>query len=237
MTQYFDDFSADSVGSPPSSSRWTAHGFSGTSGYKTGNVVDLGGGIHALRIVDNGWGNALVGYTRTELGTYAPGGSETIEIVAKFRLNTVPSYFTAQGGLCAGIRFGNYALTPKSPTTWWGTRDFVAGGDYLSGVTVFGRTCAMDTWYRARFRRESNAVFKSHVWLDTDADDGSWDQVSGPDTTYASGGLGPFSLVAYASVDFAFVGIGTSGDAAPTSAASSGGVPKIMQAHARRRRM
>ena len=91
MAQYLDDFSSDSIGSPPSSSRWTAYGFGSTSGYKVGNVVDIGGGVKGLRIVDNGWGNAEVGYTRTELGTYTPGGSEVVEMVTKFRFVTVPT--------------------------------------------------------------------------------------------------------------------------------------------------
>lgn len=213
MTQYFDNFSADSIGAPPSSSRWTPFGFASTSGYKVGNVVDIGGGTKGLRIVDNGWGNASVGYTRTELGTYSPGGSEAIEIVAKFRFVTQAG-FSAQAGAAGGVQFGHYSVTPYDGTRWWETEDI---GDYLAGTSVFSLTCAMDTWYWVRFRRESTGVFKCRIWADGASEPGSWDQTSSADTTFTSGGLGPFSHVANAKMDFALIGIGTGGDPAPTT--------------------
>lgn len=224
MTQYFDNFSADSIGAPPSSSRWTPYGFSGT--WWTGKV-ESPSGTKYIDFNDNGWGNALCGYYRTELGTYAPGGAEQIEFTCQFRF---PS---GQAATCFGVRFGHYYFAPLSGTAWWMNED--DGNDYIAGTSAQSYTVTSNTWWWIRVRRSSAGVYTMWLW-DASGAQGSALITSSADTTFTTGEFGFYAKNYNSLPDVRAFGIGTAGDAAPTSAGSSTPIAAIAGNHSRRRR-
>ena len=228
MATYFEDWSSDSTGAAPSSSRWTAYGFGAGGNWWTGKV-EAPSGTKYIDFNDNGWGDALCGYYRTELGAYAPGGAEQIEFTCQFRF---PS---GQATNCFGVRFGHYYFASSSGTVWWMNKDD-GGGGYIAGASAQSYTVTSNTWWWLRVRRSSSGVYTLWLW-DASSSQGSALITSSADTTFTSGEIGFYAKNYNSLPNVRAFGIGTSGDAAPTSAASSGGVPKIMQAHARRRRM
>lgn len=220
MATYYEDWSLDSTNAAPNPSRWTPYGFAGTSGYWTGKVQDTGGGIRAVQPRDTGWGDTNVGYTRAELGTYTPGGSETIEIAIRFR------FTSGQGS--GGIKFGNYYAGPSGATTW-AIGEQMPLVDYVAGTGSASYTVTSNTWWLARLQRTGAGVFKLKLWQDGTSEPESWLITSSADTTYTSGGLGFYAYAYPGNIDIRNVGIGTDGDSAPTgvdtTAPSAPGTP------------
>lgn len=216
MAQYFYDFSSDSIGSAPAG--FTPFGFGGTSW--TGNVTDVDPGapvLKAVRFNDNGQGAVNVGYTQTALGTYAPGGSETIEMVCCFK---IPA---GQAAYAFGLRWGNYYFGPNGASLWAMQWDF--NWDFVNGTTSTSHTVTADTWWWVRVQRSGAGVFKMRAWQDgTTEPSGSWLITSTADTHYTSGAFGFWAYDYTHEPDVRAFGIGTNGDAAPTT---SGGPPPV----------
>lgn len=221
MTQYFEDWSLDTLNAVPNASRWTSFGFAATSGYWTGKVQDIGSGVRAVQPRDTGWGPATVGYNRAELGTYAPDGSETIEMTMLFR------FPGGQGTWAGGLRFGNYWFQPQSATVWELTRGGYPGfTDGINGAHSGSFACAANTKYWARVRRTGAGVYSLRLWeYGASEDTGAWLVTSDADTTTATGIVGFYAYEpSYGfTIDIIAFGIGTAGDAAPTT----GGPPPV----------
>lgn len=216
MTQYFEDWASDSLNAAPDSSRWTPYGFADHSAYLTGKVQDEGSGIRAVELRDTGWGGYNVGYTRAELGTYSPGGSDTSQIYLVFR------FPGGQGSSAGGIKWGSYYALPTDNTHW--AIEYGLGGGYVAGSSSVSYTVTPNTWWKALLERTGAGVFSLYL-AQLGSSFGSPVITSSADTSATTGALGFFGdRTYYNSIDVRAIGIGTANDPAPTS---GGGPPPV----------
>jgi hypothetical protein len=221
VTQYFDDFAANTTGNSPTG--WTHFEQTGDWALTVQEDVTAIGGKY-LRIARTSTGSDE-NYAVHDASNAASGA---VELYTRWRIrsgevNTVEFLPI----LCIFVHATDescYALTWRGATVRWDIiRIGSSGGIAASLGNATPLTPAVGTWYKARFQRDTDGVFRGKVWADGDAEPGSWAITSAINTTITTGGLGVGAEDHTCEPDYNLVGIGTGGDAAPTSAPGGGG--------------
>lgn len=137
--------------------------------------------------------------------------------------------------LNTGVLSQYYALSFRSATAL--RLGYFVSNNYWSDVGAqVTKSPSANTWYWTRIDVTAGGAWSWRTWADGGAEPGSWDVSAASDTSYTSGALGMGAWSQDMVIDYGYFGWATAGDTAPAPASGSGGIPKIMQAHARRRR-
>lgn len=205
MAQYFTDFTGESVGASPPTG-WTARG-------------DATAGWEVLTGPYAGYNTATFS-NQYDFLTWDTVGSVTgdVEIVALMRF-TNDSF---PGGVAVHVQSGSvggypalFTFSGDAPAVWLVS----AGSD--SNIDADVGTYAVDTDYWIRLQRTGTTV-RARFWADGAGEPGTW-QSSGTDATHGSGYVGLFARNWPGTRTWKKVGVGTGGDAAPTSDPGGGG--------------
>ena len=205
MAQYFTDFTGESVGASPPTG-WTARG-------------DATAGWEVLTGPYAGYNTATFS-NQYDFLTWDTVGSVTgdVEIVALMRF-TNDSF---PGGVAVHVQSGSvggypalFTFSGDAPAVWLVS----AGSD--SDIDSDVGTYAVDTDYWIRLQRTGTTV-RARFWADGAGEPGTW-QSSGTDATHGSGYVGLFVRNWPGTRTWKKVGVGTGGDAAPTSDPGGGG--------------
>lgn len=213
MTQYFEDFEAMSTGSPPTGftrrmtdNNWTTHIQTAYSQ----KVIDWQNG---------GFGGGLSSVTHDTAGSV----SGACEIVVEFRIPSL-GYPQVLAGLYinASWPYSGYFLVLEAANTLSIQRWSANAAAATIGSNYTGLTISADTTYVARFGINGSGDLSARAWLGGSGEPGS-PQITGNDTNISSGYIGPAASRYDALPRHLLVGIGTGGDAAPTSGGGGGG--------------
>lgn len=183
---------------PPAITGWTPYSLSSTWQYGTVAGVSgaTGAGGNVMRETANGAASNAHQLHNDAVGI-VDGTAHTVEILCRFKTRSAEN----APGFVPVIIFSNttddagYGLYFPSATQVRGCR-YSTSGSYAaslgSAAGNLGFTLAADTWYWARFRRETNGVFKGSVWAGLVSDEpGSWQfTMATGDATITSGNLG-----------------------------------------------
>jgi hypothetical protein len=92
-------------------------------------------------------------------------------------------------------------------------------------------TWTANTLYHVRMRKFSDNIVRLRVWAAADSEPGTWTvQFGSADTTYSSGVVGLFARNPTGVKAFRKFGVGTAGDAAPTSGTSTPSISSVSDA-------
>ena len=165
-----------------------------------------------VRNVDNSVGD-VVGFLQ-----YLPPGtipaSTSFEALYRFRLSAIGGFVAA--GMFLGTSAAFYGLQVESDGDvglWY----FQSGNRWSQVGSTIAKGLAVDTWYWARVRRESDNEWKWKVWAGNFVNEpDSWDDEGNTDTTLTSG---PIGVGMYDNnsdpTDYDWFSAGTEGDTAP----------------------
>lgn len=200
MAQYFTDFAGNSVGSTPPTG-WTERG-TATGGYEV--VTGPYAGYNTTTFA-----NQYDFLTWDTVGSV----SGDVEIVGLFRFtnDSFPGGVAlhVQSGSTSGY-VGMFTFSGDVPAIW-----LVNSGSDSSLDSDTG-TYSVDTDYWIRLQITGTTV-RARYWADGGSEPGTW-QSSATDTTFTSGYVGLFARNWPGTRTWKKIGVGTGGDAAPTSA-------------------
>jgi len=215
MAQFFTDFTGATVGADPPTGwteRWDA---SGNWRVGTGPVVEWEDIPFTPRFDMLSWGT--------------PGSvSGEIEVWGEFRSASgsgaqlglsIQAQTGASSGYYATLNFGGLGFDDVSI----GRLD--SGTENGLGSAAF--TWATNTLYQMRLRKGSDNIIRVRVWAASGSEPGTWNVTTSADTTYSSGVVGLYARNPNGVKTWTRFGVGTAGDAAPTSAPSGTSVPVI----------
>lgn len=214
--EFFTDFTEYTSSAQPSD--WTER-------WNTGNAASTvessglpsGAGAKALRVVHGG-SNGAYALSWDDLGTV----SGDIEMLVKWQTTTVASNEVGRSAVLHG------SGSPASEGAYFSSVSGASGyqARYVSGVlSNLGNTgvaITANTWYWTRFQRTGTTI-RVKVWADGGSEPGSW-SASFTDSSHSSGWAGVGSFAANTTLWVDQVGVGTAGDAPPSSPLPSGSI-------------
>lgn len=207
MAQYSYDFSQQPIGSGPPAG-WTEIGTSGKVSVEDHAIY--GRGLKVTNLNTASFDTACIW---TDLGTV----SRPLEVVARY-LAVADS--VTQGGLLAlanTTSWNAYAamLQPRSINQYFQFSRYDAGAQ--TNLWTNGSTPVVpDTPYWARIRFNTDGTIDLKYWKDGDPEPSTWmDTLT--DATYSSGYVG-VEIQRFNTYYYFWIGVGTNGDPAPTSA-------------------
>jgi hypothetical protein len=219
VATYFDDFSSYSTGSLPT-------GY--TKRFETGSTITVetatgATGGKALRIVNASGFTRPQGVSRDDVDSDADRAN--CEAVFRWRwLSSGVDVIVGAFGRGSGTATqGNYYGT--SDNTSSSLKRLVERN--TGTLTTHGsaaKTFSLNTWYWTRYR-SNGTTHTARTWDDGSSEPGTWDYSVTDSTISAAGWVGVVSgaLNNTGSFEVDVLGIGTNGDAAPNSGASSAG--------------
>jgi hypothetical protein len=218
MAQFFTDFTGATVGADPPTGwteRWDA---SGNWRVGTGPVVE--------------WEDIPFTARYDFLSWNTPGSvSGEVEVFAEFRTTSgsggqcgvvIQGQSGATSGYYMNLAFGGLGFDEIY------TARIDSGTDNGLANTPF--TWATGTLYSVRMRKFSDNIVRVRVWASSGSEPGTWNFSSTADTTYSSGLVGLFARNPNGVKTFTRFGVGTAGDAAPTSATSTPTISSVSDA-------
>jgi hypothetical protein len=207
MSQY-SYVPAGSDGSTPAglTARWNA----------TGMTIQTDGAAKVLKITN-------AGGTATPIGFYSndaidsDADRDNVEIYGEFLTTSLsgPWFCAVRGQNASGTGYCYFCRIVNGTSIAIGR---VANGTTSSSVFTSSTTVATSTWYKFRFRANGTSV-KLRFWADGDPEPSTWNIDASEGNVTGVGWAGPgYRLGATSSVEWRFIGIGTNGDTAPTTA-------------------
>jgi len=216
MAQFFTDFTGASVGADPPAG-WTAR-WDATTNWRvgTGPLVEWEAPDSTSRFDVLSWDT--VGSVSGE-----------IDVFAEFRTSdgtgaqlgvAIQAQTGATSGYAASINFGGSSGFDEVAIS-----RLDAGVE--SGLGGASFVWALDTLYQMRLRKFSDDIVRVRVWAAAGSEPGTWNFSTTADTSYSSGVVGLFARNEAGVKTWTKFGVGTAGDAAPTSAPSGTSIPVI----------
>lgn len=210
MATHFDDFGSATAGATPTG--WTLRNRDVAEPWTINAFDDSGNKV--ARCDNNGQDDNLAAITKDSAGSI----SGACEILTKWRIQAGEA--TNRKSSLAWI-FINTAATAGYAAMWRQTEfrilEFSGGGENnFVGSAYTGFSPSANTWYWTRFSRDGSGNFSAKFWADGSAEPGSA-HITGNNTAVTSGLLGVGGFSFDSTSDFDLVGIGTAGDAAPSS--------------------
>ena len=223
MATYFTDFGSETNGALGSSADWTST-LAGTWAHTVQTDAGATGG-KSVALTDGGWGDSFtIDRNDAIVGT---GTTGDIELVAKFKVATVSAWGSDEA---IGPALSNqadaddfYALIRSGANVGLQYAQDNSPWESIGSAVAPGFTITNDTYLWVRIGR-SGTTIRAKIWADGSGEPGSW-MISGTHTTLSSvraafvvneADSGPCTWDVF--------GVGTDGDAAPTSSGGGGAV-------------
>jgi hypothetical protein len=215
VAQFFTNFSEYTTGVAPAD--WTARWVTSNVTYTVQADAGATGG-KVLRAV-------VTSTARHAISWDDVGDQDHVEVLLKMRVSTIGTDVSIQGPIARGSGAAasetGYAVVAISASVGLDRldlREFNAGA-FSDTQATGSMVWTANTWYWVRVRANGTS-FAWHMWEDGEAEGGTFAEQT--DATTASGWAGLLAATA-ATHEFDIFSVGTNGDAAPSSAPSSGG--------------
>lgn len=220
MTQYFTDFSEYTADTTPAG--WRKRGATAS----TSTIVADGGatGGKLLRFQTESDASSVRGLSWDAVD--ADKDRDDVEVVMRFRyasgINTTSAYVFARG----------LGTTTYNTNSWYGATTGISSGNRVLTKRVTGSSTTLDTqtgtaiddgrWAWMRLRCSGTSISAKH-WLDSEPEPETWGVTVTDSSISSTGwvGVGVGITSGVSAIDVDIFGVGTNGDAAPTSAGAT----------------
>lgn len=221
MAQYYTDFSEYTTDAAPSD--WTARWVTTNSTW----VVKEKAGTTGGKCLQH---TSIASYRRLLSWNDIDGDADRddVEILCKFRSSSTSTdqfRFVARASGAAAAENCYYLACPVTSGNDAQFKKYLNGTSSVIGSEI-AAALVVDTWYWARVRI-NGVTLKARLWSDGSAEPGTWNIETTDSSISAAGWVGIGNLTYIGTRDFDVFAVGTNGDAAPSSAPSSGEEPVV----------